>query len=161
MFNYNNNQYGQNQIPRYNTQLAYGQVPQQTIQQSIQPIPAYTPQPVQPINTVIQGLQGKIVDSIDVVKAMDIPLDGSISYFPITDGTAIVTKQLQSDGSSKTIVYKPIEGVEETNQTIYITSEELENKMKDFSVKEVKDIKDELKLIKREIRDIKDDIKEK
>lgn len=161
MFNYNNNQYGQNQIPRYNTQLVYGQVPQQTIQQSIQPIPTYTPQPVQPINTVIQGLQGKSVDSIDVVKAMDIPLDGSISYFPITDGTAIVTKQLQADGSSKTIVYKPIEGVEETKQTTYITSEELENKMKDFSVKEVKDIKDELKLIKREIRDIKDDIKEK
>ena len=92
---------------------------------------------------------------------MDIPLDGSISYFPITDGTAIVTKQLQTDGSSKTIIYKPIEGVEEAKQTTYITSEELENKMKDFSVKEVKDIKDELKLIKREIRDIKDDIKEK
>lgn len=161
MFNYNNNQYGQNQIPRYNAQVVYGQVPQQTIQQSIQPIPTYTPQPVQPINTVIQGLQGKSVDSIDVVKAMDIPLDGSISYFPITDGTAIVTKQLQTDGSSKTIIYKPIEGVEEAKQTTYITSEELENKMKNFSVKEVKDIKDELKLIKREIRDIKDDIKEK
>ena len=66
-----------------------------------------------------------------------------------------------TEGSNKTIIYKPIEGVEEAKQTTYITSEELENKMKDFSVKEVKDIKDELKLIKREIRDIKDDIKEK
>ena len=35
-----------------------------------------------------QGLQGKSVESVEVVKAMDIPLDGSISYFPLTDGTA-------------------------------------------------------------------------
>ena len=28
-------------------------------------------------------LNGKQVDSIDVVKATDIPLDGSVSYFPI------------------------------------------------------------------------------
>lgn len=156
MFNYNNNQYGQNQMPRYNTQGVYGQIPQTTIQQ---PIQTYTPQPVAPI---VQGLQGKLVDSIDVVKGAEIPLDGSVSYFALTDGTAIVTKQLQNDGSSKIIVYKPVENpIEEVKQPVYITSEQLEAKMKDFSVKEVKDIKDELKSIKREIRDIKDDIKEK
>ena len=60
-------------------------------------------------------LLGKSVDNIDVVKATDIPLDGSISYFPLTDGSAIVTKQLQMDGTSKTIIYKPVkeEGKEE------------------------------------------------
>lgn len=47
-----------------------------------------------------QGLQGKVVDNIEVVKAMDIPLDGSTSYFAIADGSAIVTKQLQQDGTS-------------------------------------------------------------
>ena len=52
-------------------------------------------------------LLGKAVESIDVVKATDIPLDGSISYFPLTDGSAIVSKQLQNDGTSKIIVYKP------------------------------------------------------
>src|SRR5574344_1797941 len=144
MFNANN--YGYNPYGRY--------IPQQPIQQQE---PFSSIQNRSPLNI----LNGKQVESIDVVKAMDIPLDGSISYFPIADGSAIVTKQLQTDGSSKTIIYKPIEGVEEAKQTTYITSEELENKMKDFSVKEVKDIKDELKLIKREIRDIKDDIKEK
>ena len=70
MFNYNNNQYGQNQMPRYNTQGVYSQVPQPTIQQPLQQIPTYQPQPIQPINTVIQGLQGKLVDSIDVVKEL-------------------------------------------------------------------------------------------
>ena len=163
MFNYNNNQYGQNQMPRYNTQGVYGQVAQPTIQQPIQqpiqPMPTYTPQPVAP---VVQGLQGKLVDSIDVVKGAEIPLDGSVSYFALTDGTAIVTKQLQNDGSSKIIVYKRVENpIEEIKQPSYITSEELELKMKDFNTKEIKDIKDELKSLKREIRDIKDDIKEK
>lgn len=156
MFNYNN-QYGQ-QMPRYNTQGVYGQMQQPSLQQPIQPMPSYTPQPVTPI---IQGLQGKSVDSIDVVKAMDIPLDGSISYFPLTDGTAIVTKQLQADGSSKTIVYKPVENKEELKQPIYITPEQLEEKMKGFNSKEIKDIKEEIKTLKREIRDITDEIKDK
>ena len=158
MFNYNNNQYGQNQMSRYNTQGVYGQVPQPSIQQPIQPMPTYTP----PVAPVVQGLQGKLVDSIDVVKGAEIPLDGSVSYFALTDGTAIVTKQLQNDGSSKIVIYRPTENpIEEIKQPVYITPEELEVKMKDFSIKEVKDIKDELKSLKREIRDIKDDIKEK
>lgn len=157
MFNYNNNQYGQNQMPRYNTQGVYGQVPQPTIQQPIQPMPTYT----QPVAPVVQGLQGKLVDSIDVVKGAEIPLDGSVSYFALTDGTAIVTKQLQNDGSSKIIVYKPVENKEELKQPIYITPEQLEEKMKGFNSKEIKDIKEEIKTLKREIRDITDEIKDK
>lgn len=57
-------------------------------------------------NTQNVVLQGKAVDSIDVVKAMDVPLDGSITYFPKTDGTAIYTKQLQNNGTSKINVYE-------------------------------------------------------
>ena len=51
-------------------------------------------------------LQGKAVDSIDVVKAMDVPLDGSVTYFPKTDGSAIFTKQLLADGTSKINIYE-------------------------------------------------------
>ena len=82
--------------------------PMQQVQQPIQPMQQQPiPQPVsQPVQNIV--LQGKSVDSIDVVKAMDIPLDGSVSYFPLADGTAIVTKQLQMDGTSKTVVYKPV-----------------------------------------------------
>ena len=53
-------------------------------------------------------LQGKQIDSLDVVKATDIPLDGSVSYFPLADGSAIATKQLQPDGTSKIVVFKLI-----------------------------------------------------
>ena len=55
------------------------------------------------------GLQGKSIDNLEVVKAMDIPLDGSINYFPIADGSAIVTKRLQMDGTSKITIYKATE----------------------------------------------------
>lgn len=129
-FNNNQNQQNQNQ---------QNQVPQQ---------PMYR----QPI-----GLQGKNVDSIDVVKAMDIPLDGSVSYFPLTDGTAIVTKQLQQDGTSKTMIYKPIDVA--NTQTNYVTVDKLKEELKTVNSKEIKDIKEELKSLKREIRDITDDLK--
>lgn len=52
------------------------------------------PQTTMP-NMRFNNLQGKSIDNLEVVKAMDIPLDGSISYFPLVDGSAIVTKQLQ------------------------------------------------------------------
>ena len=77
---------------------------QPMINQPTQPQP-YIPT-IQPINNPT-SLLGKAVESVDVVKAMDIPFDGSISYFPLTDGSAIITKQLQTDGTSKMVVYKP------------------------------------------------------
>ena len=111
--------------------------------------------PVTPIyKPTITGLQGKSVDSLDVVKAMDIPLDGTISYFPLTDGTAIITKQLQQDGTSKTIVYKPTEVEQPLEQEIpkYITPEELDAKLKDINIG--KDLKDDVKSLKKQIKDL-------
>ena len=107
-------------------------------------------QPVQPpTNTV--GLLGKSVDSIDVVKAMDIPLDGSISYFPLTDGSAIVTKQLQTDGTSKTIIYKPIEE-QAKEMPKYVTIEDVKREIEKIDLSELDDIKDELKDIKKQLK---------
>ena len=137
----------------------YGQQPQQNVnytqanyQQPVQqPIQAYKPQ---------TGLQGKSVDSIDVVKATDIPLDFSVSYFPLTDGTAIVTKQLMQDGTSKMTIYKPIEDNENTTSIKFVTMEDLQKEMKKVDNAE---IKDELKGIKKQIKDITkeiDDLKE-
>ena len=111
-------------------------------QQRFQPMPQQQPVEQLSVNTSVQSrslLNGKSVDSLDVVKAMDIPLDGSISYFPLTDGSAIVTKQLQMDGTSKTVVYKPIE---EKNTTKYVTSEDIEVIKKDYE-----DLKQEIKAL--------------
>lgn len=121
-----------------------------------QPDPQQYTQP-QPIYKQPVGLQGKSVDSIDVVKAMDIPLDGSVSYFPLTDGTAIVTKQLQMDGSSKTVIYKPMEEEEPKTKTIYITNEQLDEAIKKVDNKE---LKDDIKTMKRQIKDLIEDMKD-
>lgn len=109
------------------------QMPQvQSIQGMTQVQQPVQPQPIpQPVQNII--LQGKSVDSIEVVKAMDIPLDGSVSYFPLTDGTAIVTKQLQMDGTSKTVIYKPVEEDKKdgnSNSINYVTSEDFNEKVK-------------------------------
>jgi hypothetical protein len=55
-------------------------------------------------------------------------LTGSVSYFPLTNGTAIVTKQLQQDGTSKTIIYKPIKEEQEKKEEVkinYLTKDDL------------------------------------
>ena len=108
-------------------------------------------QPMQVLNNQM-NLLGKIVESIDVVKAMDIPLDGSVSYYPLSDGSAIVSKQLQIDGTSKTIVYKPIENNEKQTDK-YLTIDMFEDLLNDFQ--EFQDLKDEIKELKKQMKDLK------
>lgn len=149
-----------NYYPSYNQ--FYGQTIPQGMpkMQPMQPVEQQFPQYSQTQQFYKQpvGLQGKSVDSIEVVKAMDIPLDGSVSYFPIADGTAIVTKQLQQDGSSKTIVYKPVVE-EETEESIpkYITVEELDESLKKV---DNSSLKDEIKNLKRQLEDLTEDMKD-
>lgn len=122
--------------------------------------------PMQPQNTPQMPLNrqnilcGKQVDSIDVVKAIDIPLDGSISYFPLTNGSAIVTKQLQQDGTSKIVVYEPVEKKEE-NQVKYVTPDELHKEIKKIDFSELDDLKDDVSELKRDLKDLKNKIKSK
>lgn len=146
--------------PYYNPTYA-PQIPR--VQPMEQSYPQYPQQPIQnftPNTQSTNGLQGKMVESIDVVKAIDIPLDGSTSYFVLTDGSAIVTKQLQADGTSKTVVYKPIQESEIKKDTPkYITEKEVQEMLKE-EPKDVKELKEEVKTLKRQIRDLSDDIKE-
>lgn len=108
---------------------------------------------IQQVNTQM-NLLGKSVDSIDVVKAMDIPLDGSVSYFPLTDGSAIVTKKLQADGTSKTVIYKPVE--ESKGDTKFLVMEDLENIINDIN--DMKDLKEQFSSVKKDIKELKDKI---
>lgn len=125
----------------------------------------YQPMPMQPMSTpnymqpIVQpatpnSLLGKAVESIEVVKAMDIPLDGSISYYPLTDGTAIVSKQLQTDGTSKMVIYRP--STEDKKDVIkYATLEDIEEAIGEIDLSDIQDLKDEIKDIKKQLKDIK------
>lgn len=135
-------------VQPYNYQPMY-----QNMQQPMQ-------QPIQKVQPIEQfpRLQGKSVDSVDVVKAMDIPLDGSISYFPLTDGTAIVSKQLQQDGTSKTVIYKPVEEKDIAEELPkYITVDEFNAAISKINNNE---FKDDIKAMKRKMQDITEDIQD-
>lgn len=107
-----------------------------------------------------QGLQGKPVESIDVVKALDTPLDGSTSYFPLTDGSAIITKQLKQDGTSKIVVFKSTEEPTPVKeQPKYVTEQEFQEALA-TEPDAVKELKEEIKALKRQIRDMTEDIKD-
>lgn len=114
--------------------------------------PRYT-QPIepQPIIPKPMALNGKVVDSVDTVKGMDINLDGSVSYFPLADGTKIITKQLNMDGTSKMVVYEQVK--EDIKEVKYVTSDELDKAIKKI---DLSDIKDEIDSLKKQIKKLKD-----
>ena len=73
----------------------------QQFQQAIQPQPQ------------MQGANnftplGKIVDSVDIVKATDIPMDGNMYYFPKADGSEIFGKQWLANGQTRILTFKPV-----------------------------------------------------
>lgn len=72
----------------------------QQFQQSLQPTQM-------PTSNQLMTL-GKIVDSVDVVKATDVPMDGNMYYFPKADGTEIYAKQWLQNGQTRILTFKPI-----------------------------------------------------
>ena len=51
---------------------------------------------------------GKVVDSIDIVKATDIPMDGNSYYFPKADGTEVYCKQWLQNGTTRILTFQPV-----------------------------------------------------
>ena len=116
-FYFQNNPYGQqmyNPMAPYQDRLA--QLQSQYNQQ-----PPYN-QMAQQSQTV--GLNGEVVDSIDVVKAKNVDMSGAVVYYPQSNGAVIYTKQLMPDGTSKITTYKSIEpeesNAEQTQQYVDI-----------------------------------------
>ena len=124
-----------------------------------QPQPMEMPMQQQNVSQmVLNRLNGKQVESIDIVKNLEIPLDGSISYFPLVNGSAIATKQLMQDGTSKITIYEP---KKEKEQIKYATIEDIDKKLENLDFSEIDDLKDELNDIKKELKEIKGKLKTK
>ena len=98
----------QNQNPNYYAQYLQPQQPyvnpylqrMENLQQFQQTL---NPAPVQPTFTAM----GKMVESIDMVKATDIPMDGSTYYFPKADGSMVFAKRWLPNGTTEVTSYKP------------------------------------------------------
>ena len=139
-----NNQYFNpymNQQPRY--QPMEQPIPQQNLNQQLVPT----------INKPF-GLLGKSVESLEIVKTTEIPMDGTISYFPQADNSVIYTKQFQMDGTTKIVAYKPVE--EEKKETIkYVTIEDLNKAIEDIDFSELEDLKEDISDIKKQLKEFK------
>ena len=130
-------------------------------QQANMPQPMELPQQTQSVPQMGLNrafLNGKQVESIDIVKNLEIPLDGSISYFPLVNGTAIATKQLMQDGTSKITIYEP---KTQKDDTKFATIEDIDKRIEKIDFSEIDDLKDDLEDLKKELKDIKNKLKTK
>lgn len=112
----------QSQYPQQNYMQNYmspQQSPMSNYPQSYQQ-PVATQPPAAPV------LQGEVVSDYETVKAMRANLDGSISYYPSTDGEVIYTKSLNPDGSSNIRAYRstPIQ-----QESSHVNGEELNSRL--------------------------------
>ena len=95
-----NNNYQMPMQNPYMDRMAQLQQYQQSLQQPLAP--------TQMSGANQMSTLGKMVDSIDVVKATDIPMDGNAYYFPKADGTEVYCKQWLQNGTTRILTFKPV-----------------------------------------------------
>lgn len=116
----NNNYQTPTQNP-YMDRMAQLQQYQQSLQQPIVPVQT-------PVSNQMSAL-GKMVDSIDVVKATDIPMDGNTYYFPKADGTEVYCKQWLQNGTTRILTFKPV--LEDNHNNVSNDTEKLKISLSD------------------------------
>lgn len=102
-----------NYVPQYG---AYQYNPMANIQRYQQPDQIQQPQMQQPMTQPI-GINGRVVQAVENINANEVPMDGSMAFFPKQDLSEIYVKGWNADGTIKTIVYKPYTAPKD-NQTV-------------------------------------------
>lgn len=115
-----NNMYAQPNNP-YADRMNFLQNYQQSLQQPLAP--------TQMSGANQMSALGKMVDSIDVVKATDIPMDGNTYYFPKADGTEVYCKQWLQNGTTRILTFKPVLDTDTNN--VSNTDEKLNFRLSD------------------------------
>ena len=72
--------------------------------------PSYMQQAVQRIN-------GRVVQSADMITANDVPMDGSVAFFPTQDLSEIYAKSWDANGKIVTRLFKPVSDSYPSNTT--------------------------------------------
>ena len=80
------------------------------------------PQRIQPEP---QGIMGKIVQNAEMITANDVPLNGSVAFFPKQDLSEIYAKSWTADGVIRTMTFKPIQNEEVSNLSAEITESQI------------------------------------
>lgn len=80
---------------------------QQYAQQKFSQIPMCAQQFQQNQSPQVQALQGRVVSDFDTMKALEIPLDGSVSYFPMANREYVFAKSLNlNTGNTDIDIYQ-------------------------------------------------------
>ena len=96
-----NNPYMQSQNP-YMDRMNF----LQNYQQSLQQQPMQMNQ--QPMPQQIVGINGRIVQAVETINPNEVPMDGSVAFFPKQDLTEIYAKSWNADGTIRTLTFKPV-----------------------------------------------------
>ena len=102
-----------------------------------QPMQMQQPQNIFYQQSQSQTLQGKIVDSEDMVKATDVPI-GGYGIFPKADLSEVYIKTWNNNGTTSILTFKPVivqkeeEEPKINNSSLYDKMQQLEQKLDDF-----------------------------
>lgn len=99
------NPYQQMTYPQINSPYMERTNYMQQYQQNLQPVQQQNV-PVQSQQTI--GIAGRTVQSVEQITANEVPMDGSVAFFPRQDMAEIYAKQWNADGTIKTIIYRPV-----------------------------------------------------
>lgn len=92
-----------NYLPQYG---AYQYNPMANVQR-FQSQEQIQPQIQQSMPQQIAGINGRIVQAVENINANEVPMDGSMAFFPKQDLSEIYVKGWNANGTINTIVYKP------------------------------------------------------
>lgn len=142
---YMNPYYFQNN-PAFQQQQMYNPMaPYQDRLNQMQMQAQYNQQPMVQQNQPV-GLNGEIVDSIDVVKAKNVDMSGQPTFYPKSDLSEVYVKRLMADGTSQIITFKAVqpEATSEQRQEVVNTEmlNQLFSEMKQDIMQEISSIKE-------------------
>ena len=119
----------------------------QNYQQSLQQQPMQMNQ--QPIPQQIVGINGRIVQAVETINPNEVPMDGSVAFFPKQDLTEIYAKSWNADGTIRTLTFKPV-----LNDKTDILSGDTEKLEFDLSEKATEDIMAKLNELSEKIEQL-------
>ena len=64
-----------------------------------------------------QRINGRVVQSSDMITANDVPMDGSVAFFPTQDLSEIYAKRWDANGKIVTRLFKPVSDSYPSNTT--------------------------------------------
>lgn len=109
---YSNSSYNGNTQMQYPPQMQMPQAPIYQMPQQSQAIPQVSQMP---------GLNGKIVDSADMVKATEVPI-GGYGIFPKADLSEIYIKSWNQNGTTSIVTFKPFTPPDSEQQQVTASS---------------------------------------